>query len=82
MLERSVGESNAIFSICAHISLVGRHYHVLLPWGVIVVVAAGYGTSVLIDYVFITSPSFPSFPNFSRTSGSWIALHWDAVSLE
>ncbi|KAF7425948.1 hypothetical protein PC9H_008310 [Pleurotus ostreatus] len=64
----------------ARVWKLGRHYHVLLPWVVIVVVAAGYGTSVLIDYVFTTSPSLPFFPNPYRTSGLWIALRWDGVS--
>ncbi|KAG9221495.1 hypothetical protein CCMSSC00406_0009484 [Pleurotus cornucopiae] len=51
----------------ARVWKLGRHYHVLLPWGVIVVVAAGYGVGVLLALQTYRVDSFPELVNIAWT---------------
>ncbi|KAJ8693346.1 hypothetical protein PTI98_008350 [Pleurotus ostreatus] len=51
----------------ARVWKLGRHYHVLLPWVVIVVVAAGYGVGVLLALQTYRIDSFPELVNIAWT---------------
>ncbi|KAL4262894.1 DUF6534 domain-containing protein [Pleurotus pulmonarius] len=51
----------------ARVWKLGRHYHVLLPWGVVVVVAAGYGVGVLLALQTYRIDTFPELVNIAWT---------------